>query len=170
MKLFRYILVVSALLFVAESLSATEDVEPLAPITGTERCAVCGMFVAKYPAWISQLKLNDSRVMMFDGPKDMFVFYFSPNMYGAGGAAPEQLLVKDYYTRKWISGREALYVTGSDVFGPMGHELVPFESREAAENFLKDHHGKNILAFEEVTDEIVQAMRMGHKMKHKMKK
>ena len=40
---------------------------------------------------------------------------------------------------------------GSDVLGPMGHELVPFETREDAQAFLQDHAAKRILHFDDVT-------------------
>lgn len=154
---------------VVGGVEATESAM-VAKVTDKDRCAVCGMFVAKYPPWITQIELSDGKVLMFDGPKDMFVFYLSPKEYGVGDAQIKNVVVKDYYTQKWLDGRAALYVTGSDVFGPMGHELIPFETKDAAQNFLQDHHGKKILTFEQVTDEIVQPMRKGHKMKRQMKK
>ena len=61
-----------------------------------------------------------------------------------------------------------LWRSGSDVYGPMGHELIPFSSRAAAENFLKDHHGKQVISFSEITSELIESLRKGHKMK-KMK-
>ncbi len=147
-----------------------EDAAMLAPVTEKERCHVCGMFVGKYPAWVSQLQLSDDRVVMFDGPKDMLVYYFEPDEYGAAGGKVVDIVVKDYYSQQWIDGRKALYVTGSDVYGPMGEEFVPFDSRKAAENFMEDHHGKRILAFDEITPDLVRSMRKGHKMKGHMKK
>ena len=55
---------------------------------------------------------------------------------------------------------------GSDIYGPMGKEFIPFSSKEAAENFLQDHQGKKTLSFDDITDELVQSMRSGSKMKH----
>jgi len=150
--------------------SQASETEALAEITGDERCPVCGMFVAKYPSWVAQIRLSDNRVEMFDGPKDMLVYYFSPKDYGAGGATVEEIVVRDYYTQKWIDGRSAMYVIGSDVYGPMGHEFVPFETMEAAESFVKDHRGKQILSFSQLNDELVQSMRKGHEMMGGMKK
>lgn len=144
-----------------------KDAEVLASVSDQDRCHVCGMFVGKYPEWITQAKLSDGRVVMFDGPKDMLVYFFNPEEYGAAGAQVTDIVVKDYYTQEWIDGRKALYVTGSDVYGPMGKEFIPMSSRAAAENFLKDHHGQKIIAFDEITSEIVQGMRKGHKMKMK---
>ena len=141
-----------------------------APVEADQRCPVCGMMVAKYPEWIAQIELADGTVLMFDGPKDMFAYYFAPEDYGGGEATVTAVAVRDYYKQQWLDGMAALYVVGSDVLGPMGHEFVPFASREAAENFLKDHHGKRILSFEQVDLNLVQSMRKGHKMKGHMEK
>lgn len=130
------------------------------------RCPVCGMFVAKYPQWLTQINMSDGRSEFFDGVKDMLAYYFSPGQYGAAaGAMVEEVFVKDYYSQDWIDGQEAFYVLGSDVYGPMGHELIPFSSQAAAENFLKDHHGKKIFRFAEITPEIIESLRKGHTMK-----
>ena len=33
----------------------------------------------------------------------------------------------------------------------MGHELIPFEKKAGAEQFMLDHKGKSLLTFEEIT-------------------
>ena len=136
-------------------------------VKGHERCIVCGMMVAKYPEWIAQIALADGKVLMFDGVKDMLVFYFFPEEYGGGGEIVE-MAVKEYYSQEWLDASGAFYVVGSDVYGPMGEEFIPCATREAAESFLRDHHGEQILPLEEITPELVQSMRKGHKMKKKM--
>jgi nitrous oxide reductase accessory protein NosL len=37
----------------------------------------------------------------------------------------------------------------------MGHEMIPLGSRADAEEFLRDHHGKRIVQFDEVTREVL---------------
>ena len=156
-------LVVLLLLACAVELQAAPEEKVGADV----RCAICGMFVAKYDNWIVQLRLADDNVMFFDGVKDMLVFYFNPQQYSSMDLEDiKEIWVKDYYSLGWLDGRKALYVVGSDVYGPMGKEFIPFSSRDAADNFLQDHHGKKILAFEEITDERVQSMRSGSKMRH----
>ncbi len=130
------------------------------------RCAVCGMFVAKYPAWITKVVHKDSTIRYFDGVKDMMAYFLEPEKYGS---TPKntitEIFIKDYYSLNWQSAKSAFFVKGSDVYGPMGHELIPFSSNEAAVSFSKDHHGKGILKFEDVTFAIINAMRSGHRMK-----
>lgn len=136
-------------------------------ISGEVRCTVCGMFVAKYPNWLVQIHYADlAQTRFFDGPKDMLVFYFNPERYdGPPRDTIKDIFVKDYYSLKWLSAQEAFYVTGSDIYGPMGHELIPFETREAAESFSKDHRGKEILTFGQITPELVESLRAGQKMR-----
>ena len=51
---------------------------------------------------------------------------------------------------EFIDGRKAFYGSGSDTYGPMGKELIPFEKETQAQEFLKDHKGKTVLTFGEI--------------------
>jgi nitrous oxide reductase accessory protein NosL len=139
--------------------------QPTKETSPQERCPVCGMFVAKYPDWITQVRLTNGTVKFFDGVKDMMAFFFDPASFGASGQKAQEIWVKDYYTLAWLDGRSAWYVIGSDVYGPMGHEFIPFNSAAAAENFRKDHKGTKVIRFEEITEPLVQSMRHGQKMR-----
>ncbi len=37
------------------------------------------------------------------------------------------------------------------MYGPMGHEPIPFEKEDDAKKFLKEHKGKKILRFQDIT-------------------
>ena len=52
---------------------------------------------------------------------------------------------------KGIDGTKAFYVINSDVYGPMGEELIPFLTKEDAQTFLMDHKAKKIVIFSEIT-------------------
>ncbi len=159
----RYVLVACVVSFflMATPLLA----EPAKEINPQERCPVCGMFVAKYPDWTAQIRLSNGSVKFFDGVKDMLAFHFNPASFGAAGQSTKEIWVKDYYTLAWLDGRAAWYVIGSDMYGPMGHEFIPFGSAGAAENFRKDHKGTKVLRFVEITEPLVQSMRHGQKMR-----
>ncbi len=139
--------------------------QPNKEISPQERCPVCGMFVAKYPDWITQVRLSNGTVKFFDGVKDLMAFSFNPASFGAPGQTAQEIWVKDYYTLAWLDGRSALYVIGSDVYGPMGHEFIPFSSAAAAESFRKDHKGTKVVRFDEITEPLVQSIRHGQKMR-----
>ena len=139
--------------------------QPSKEISPQERCSVCGMFVAKYPDWITQVRLSNGTMKFFDGVKDMMAFSFDPASFGAPGQKAQEIWVKDYYTLAWLDGRSAWYVIGSNVYGPMGHEFIPFSSAAAAESFRKDHNGTKVVRFDEITESLVQSMRHGQKMR-----
>lgn len=133
---------------------------PVTEIGKKERCPVCGMFVHKYPTWLAQVQMENGSTFFFDGVKDMLAFYFEPEKYGGEGKV-NRIYVTEYYSQKWIDGTEALYVIGSEVLGPMGHEFIPLETQTAAEVFLEDHKGKMIKRFSEITLDQVNALRSG---------
>ena len=125
-----------------------------------DKCPVCGMFVAKYPDWVAGAELADGTRLFFDGAKDLFKFVLEPGRWlpARTRADVKAITVTDYYALAPHDGRKALYVVGSDVFGPMGRELVPFARREDAEEFKRDHHGTRIVTFDEVTAELVGSL------------
>jgi copper chaperone NosL len=132
--------------------------KPVQP-AATDKCPVCGMFVAPYPHWAAEIIFKDSSVAFFDGAKDLFTYYFNLKKYNPKKSAADiaAVYVTAYYTKKFIDARSALFVLGSDVNGPMGAELVPFAARAEAEEFIKDHKGKKLLSFAEVTPQHLSA-------------
>ncbi|MBU0514111.1 MAG: nitrous oxide reductase accessory protein NosL [Proteobacteria bacterium] len=116
------------------------------------------MFVYKYPHWVGVVVHPDGGRYYFDGAKDLFKYLFAPGRYVRGRKSVKgtAVFVTDYYSVKLIPGRRAWYVIGSDVLGPMGRELIPFKKRADALAFLKDHKGKKVLKFEEVTPCVIK--------------
>jgi copper chaperone NosL len=163
----KSIVALALFLLVASGVGATPPVDPLFSITEQTRCPVCGMLVGKYPLWLTQVRLSDGTTAAFDGVKDMAAYVFAPQAFAAKeGATVTEIAVKDYYSQRWINGKSAWYVLGSDVLGPMGHELIPFADKVEAETFLKDHRGSRLLPHAEISRELVEELRRGHKMKH----
>ncbi len=118
-----------------------------------DTCPVCGMFVAKYPEWIATVLYRDGHAHHFDGAKDMFKYLLDLEKWAPGHQAGDiqAIGVTEYYGLTRIDARKAFYVVGSDVLGPMGHELIPLETREDAEEFMRDHKGTAIVRFTDVT-------------------
>jgi len=117
-----------------QKLTATKD----------EKCPVCGMFLYKYPTWISRINYK-GKSFGFDGIKDMMKYYFEHK------EGIVEILVQEYYGQKTLEAREAFFVLGSDVFGPMGDELIAFEDEKSARRFMIDHRAKEMLTFDEIT-------------------
>jgi len=124
-----------------------------------KKCPVCGMFVYKYPRWAAVLDITTNgqqEQLYFDGVKDLVKFYHNPQKWGKyKDISIQNILVTDYYQQVSIYGKKVYYVIGSDILGPMGHELIPFESKAKAEVFLNDHAGTQILTFDEITEQVI---------------
>lgn len=117
-----------------------------------DKCPVCGMFVARYPEWIAQIVFDDGTHAFFDGPKDMFKYYFNLKEYNPSKKQSDisAIYVTEYYSTRLMDAGHVFFVSGSDVYGPMGHELVPVATPDEAKEFMRDHKGRKILRFGEV--------------------
>jgi len=126
-------------------------------------CPVCGMIVSNDPNWTATLVWKDGHAHHFDGAKDLFKFLQALPKYAPGHKREDIrfCLVTDFYNLEKVDAKKALYVIGSDVMGPMGHELVPLASKADAEDFLKDHKGKRIVSYDEVTTGIIDRVDAG---------
>jgi copper chaperone NosL len=124
------------------------------------KCPVCGMFVAKFPDWTATARFKDGTTSYYDGPKDMFSHYFDTARYTPGKRQADivVLAVKEYYSLAMIDARTAYFVVGSDVYGPMGSELIPFKTEKDANSFKLDHKGKRVLRFNEITRQTIKLL------------
>jgi copper chaperone NosL len=122
------------------------------------KCPVCGMFVSKFPKWVAQIQLKDGHTHYFDGVRDMMKFYFNPSKYEHTHTKDDisQINATDYYTLELIDAKKAYYVIGSNIYGPMGEELIPFKNKNEAQKFMIDHFGKSLVSFEEIKEEMLK--------------
>jgi len=128
---------------------------PVAPVTKIEvpkdaKCPICGMFVAKYPQWVALY--DGEKKFYFDGVKDMMKYAYARKLSG------DKFYVSDYYKLAKLEATKAFYVIGSNVYGPMGSELIPFASQEEAQSFARDHNGQKVIAFDEITEALVKSL------------
>jgi len=155
----RILVLVISIVFLSASFGWGLEKGPAKPGPGS-KCPVCGMFVAKYPDFLAQVVFKDRTSDFFDGSKDMFKYLLNLKKYNPKQKQSdiEIVYVTDYYSLTPIDGMKAFYVHGSDVYGPMGRELIPFEKESEAKTFMKDHRGKNVLRFREITDSIIRTL------------
>ncbi len=124
------------------------------------KCPVCGMFVYKYPKWAAHMRV-DGKDYYFDGVKDMMKFFIFDGDFPYDRKKIEKMEVSDFYTLDAIDAKKAFYVIGSNVYGPMGNELIPFKNKKEALNFIKDHGGK-IVKFSDIDDKLVISLDRGN--------
>ncbi len=101
--------------------------------------------------------------MHFDGAKDFFKYLLDLKKYEPTRQRGDiqAMGVTDYYATARIDALAASYVVGSDVLGPMGHELVPHDGDEQAREFLADHKGRRVLRFAEVSASLLAGLDEG---------
>ena len=119
---------------------------PSLEVSHKEKCPICGMFLYKYPRWVSMIEYKEGKKFYFDGMKDLFKYYFKHKKDIKG------IYTRAYYTQETIDAKDAYYVIGSDVYGPMGHELIGFKQ------FLFDHKGKTVVRFDDVTAAMIEKL------------
>ncbi len=125
-----------------------------------EKCPVCGMFVSMFADWNAKIEFKDGTAATFDGAKDMFKYYLDMKKYNPQKSQTDvmAIFVKDYYSKASIPALSAFYVIWSDIYGPMGHEPIPFDKEADAKKFLKEHKGKKIVRFKDVTLKMITSL------------
>lgn len=152
-----FLLTLLTALFVSSSWAV--DVLPLKP-KPADKCPVCGMFVAKYPDFSAQIRFRDGATAFFDGAKDLLRYYHDLKRFNPAKRKDDiaALYVTNYYSLTPINGQAAWFVSGSNVYGPMGHELIPFGKEREAREFFQDHKGKALLRFRDVTPSLLKTL------------
>jgi copper chaperone NosL len=153
-------LLIASLLWLPARVLADEAGTVAPKPTKQDKCPVCGMFTYRYPDFLSSITYADGHKVFFDGAKDMFKYYFNLQKYAPGRSSAQiaRIFVTEYYDMHALDARKAFYVVGSDVYGPMGHELIPFASPDDAEAFFNDHKGRRILTFETITPAVIKRL------------
>jgi nitrous oxide reductase accessory protein NosL len=150
--------VIAPLLFAVTAASAdpTSFIKP----SPRDKCPVCGMFVAKYPDFVAEIVFKDGSYAVFDGVKDLFKYYLDLARYNPSKKPSDirSIFITDYYAVQPTDAFSAFFVIGSDVYGPMGRELIPFVTENDAQEFMKDHAGKQVLRFGEVSAELLKTL------------
>ena len=126
-------------------------------VPSNAKCPVCGMFVSKYPKWVATME-REGKVYYFDGVKDMMKYVIFDGDFVFDRKKITKMTVSDYYTLEEVPAKEAFYVLDSDIFGPMGRELIPFKSQKSAKDFMQDHNGKAMVRFDEISDTMLMKL------------
>jgi nitrous oxide reductase accessory protein NosL len=83
----------------------------------------------------------------------MFKYYLDIKKYAPSRSKDSisTIMVKDYSSKEDTDALKAYYVIWGDIYGPMGNEPIPFQNEADAKKFLKEHHGKKVLRFKDIT-------------------
>jgi copper chaperone NosL len=124
------------------------------------KCPVCGMYTSMFTDWNAHIHFKDATTAVFDGAKDMFKYYLDVKRYDPQRNRNDMVAVsvKDYYSKTSINAFQAYFVIWSDIYGPMGHEPIPFEKLADAKRFLGEHKGRGIISFQDVNPELIASL------------
>jgi nitrous oxide reductase accessory protein NosL len=124
--------------------------------TDQDRCPVCNMIPARYPDFNAQLIMADKQRFHFCSAQCLFEFTQNPRKYGATTGEVGDAWLHDHVSGRYIFAKNAYYVVGSKVPGPMGPEPIAFDLKSEASDFAKTNNGL-VLKFEKVTSAAIQA-------------
>ena len=148
----------------AIALSAASPAVPSMDGWKVDRCPICRTAIYKHPRWIATIYYEENghlRHLAFDGVKEMLRFLYHPERWGYSknfAKHVKRLVVRDFETRKPIWAKKAWYVVGGDLRGPHGVALIPFGSREQAQDFKVRHRGLRVLRFEQLTPALIDRL------------
>lgn len=133
-----------------------------------DECHVCGMAITGFPGPKGQLFTErEQQARKFCSTKDMFAWFLQPENVNRD----HTLYVHNMAQTHWdhpddthlIDAREAFYVVGSNRTGAMGPTLASFETEKEATSFASEHGGE-VLAFEDITMDHLNAGMTMHRM------
>ncbi len=119
------------------------------------------MHVDMFAKWNAKVEFKDaSKPAVFCGSKCMFKYLLDLKKYDPSRSRDQisAVRVKDYTSKTDSDAYSAHYVIWSDVYGPMGHEPIPFAQKADAQKFLKEHKGKKIVRFQDVSLKMIDAL------------
>jgi len=128
-------------------------------------CPTCNMKVGASTLGPAALVLADGKVIGFDGTGDLFRYVLEPQKHRLDTTSIKNVFVTEYGTQTFIDAKKAFYVTGSDVTGHMGPDVVAFSKKGDAEKFMADHNGVKVVTYSEVTLDDLKAKKKMLKMK-----
>lgn len=117
------------------------------------RCAQCGMRVDLAPEFRAGAVDGQGEPVHFDAPKCLFRWLASD-----AGAGARDAWAMDWYGQARQPVEALRFVVGSDVVGPMGHDLVPVLGDEAARKFLRDHDGDRVVTAGDVDAALLRGL------------
>jgi nitrous oxide reductase accessory protein NosL len=117
--------------------------------TETDRCKVCGMMPAKFPAHRAQILAGDDSTLHFCSTHCLVVYLAKPADYIEQPPKSKLTWVTVFPDGDFDYAGGMYYVVGSTVMGPMGPEPLPVREKAEAEAMAARVGGK-VVRFHEL--------------------
>ncbi len=123
-------------------------------LSRTDRCPVCAMRPIKYPRFAAAVRLQDGTTYYFCSAGCMLKAWLRPDVFlGAGPAERDKAVAQDYFSGQPLDARDAYWVSGSDVIGPMGPALIPLHRSTHVDAFRRRHGGTHVFRLEDLDED-----------------
>ncbi len=154
-------LLVILILIVLFGMTSCASVQPI-KIEPHKECPLCGMYPARYPQFNCQVVFKDGSYEAFDSAVGLLVYLFFPDKTGIKLKPITKIYFKDYFKESWLEADNAVFVTGSEIMGPMGIEFLAVDSEQAAEELKKQEKGQEITHFKGINRQyMIKAAKAG---------
>ncbi|MCF8056612.1 MAG: nitrous oxide reductase accessory protein NosL [Desulfocapsa sp.] len=120
-----------------------------------DRCQVCGMYPARFPAHRCQLTTMGGNRYHFCSSKCLTSYQANPEQYVKKTAKTESIWVTVFPDGGYEYAMGLYYLVGSSIMGPMGKEALPFRSKADAAKSAAENGGK-VVRFKELTPALVE--------------
>jgi nitrous oxide reductase accessory protein NosL len=105
------------------------------------------------PEWSVALKEKKGEEIYYCSPRCFLTVYTDEKKRPQDITSIE---VRDYTDKQKFPAEKAWFVLGSGIKGPMGIDIVPHKTRDAAEKFKTETKARQILKLNEFTAQIVK--------------
>jgi nitrous oxide reductase accessory protein NosL len=117
---------------------------------------------ARYPQFNCQIVFKDGSYEAFDSAIGLLVYLHFPDKTGMKLKPVAGIYFKDYLKESRLEADQAFFVTGSKIRGPMGIQLLPVDSEQAANELKKQAQGKDIIHFKMINRQyLINAAKAG---------
>ena len=131
-------------------------------IEAPKECPLCGMYPARYPEFNCQIVFKDGSYEAFDSAIGLLVYLLFPDKTGIKLKPVAAIYFKDYLKESWLEANKTIFVTGSEIMGPMGIEFLPVDNETAAKELKKQEKGQDIIHFKAISREyMIKAAKAG---------
>ena len=124
------------------------------PVDNTDKCPVCGMYPARFPAHRCQLTTTSGNRYHFCSTQCLTGYLADPGQYAKNPGKTKSVWVTVFPEGGYEYGMGLYYLVGSSVMGPMGREALPFRSKAEAAKRAAENGGK-VVRFNALTPSLV---------------
>lgn len=112
----------------------------------TDICKVCNMSIA-HEDYAAQLIFTNGDYEVFDDLGCLMEFMMETEESEIGAA-----FIKDAEEDQWLHVKNATYIYSKDYWTPMNYGVLAFSSKEAAEQYMKEHGEGELLSYDQLFD------------------